>query len=258
MREVIEKMDFLYFDWYNQYGIYFLLLEDNGVTSRIWVRLFMTTLLIGGITTAIVGFIINWNEYVHYFIDLKIINILSALFWFVLWGILYSVISQMGFFAYLTVHRFGLGIFKSVSLWNGVQAVLILFVLFDLVYLRYETFAQSGESLLPYIGLAVILLIAGLITALYKSKQTNREAFIPALFFMIVVTVIEWFPVLRVNEQSWVHLMLFALLACNAYQILILHKLNMQSQQERQRIEGNRKQSKKSNPQKKASKKPSI
>jgi KinB signaling pathway activation protein len=258
MREVIEKMDFLYFDWYNQYGIYFLLLEDNGVTSRIWVRLFMTTLLIGGITTAIVGFIINWNEYVHYFIDLKIINILSALFWFVLWGILYSVISQMGFFAYLTVHRFGLGIFKSVSLWNGVQAVLILFVLFDLVYLRYETFAQSGESLLPYIGLAVILLIAGLITAWYKSKQTNREAFIPALFFMIVVTVIEWFPVLRVNEQSWVYLMLFALLACNAYQILILHKLNMQSQQERQRIEGNRKQNKKSNPQKKTSKKPSI
>jgi KinB signaling pathway activation protein len=258
MREVIEKMDFLYFDWYNQYGIYFLLLEDNGVTSRIWVRLFMTTLLIGGITTAIVGFIINWNEYVHYFIDLKIINILSALFWFILWGILYSVISQMGFFAYLTVHRFGLGIFKSVSLWNGVQAVLILFVLFDLVYLRYETFAQSGESLLPYIGLAVILLIAGLITAWYKSKQTNREAFIPALFFMIVVTVIEWFPVLRVNEQSWVYLMLFALLACNAYQILILHKLNMQSQQERQRIEGNRKQNKKSNPQKKTSKKPSI
>jgi KinB signaling pathway activation protein len=64
--------------------------------------------------------------------------------------------------------------------------------------------------------------------------------------------------VLRVNEQSWVYLMLFALLACNAYQILILHKLNMQSQQERQRIEGNRKQNKKSNPQKKTSKKPSI
>jgi KinB signaling pathway activation protein len=228
------------------------------VTSRIWVRLFMTTLLIGGITTAIVGFIINWNEYVHYFIDLKIINILSALFWFLLWGILYSVISQMGFFAYLTVHRFGLGIFKSVSLWNGVQVVLILFVLFDLVYLRYETFAKSGDSLLPYIGLAVILLIAGLITAWYKSKQTNREAFIPALFFMIVVTVIEWFPVLRVNEQSWVYLMLFALLACNAYQLLILHKLNIQSQQERKRIEGNRKPSKKTNPQKKTSKKPSI
>jgi KinB signaling pathway activation protein len=204
------------------------------VTSRIWVRLFMTTLLIGGITSAIVGFIINWNEYVHYFTDFRIINILSALFWFLLWGVLYSVVSQMGFFAYLTVHRFGLGIFKSVSLWNGVQAVLILFVLFDLVYLRYETFANTGDSLIPYIILAALLLIPALVTAWYKAKQTNREAFIPALFFMIVVTVIEWFPVLRVNEPSWIYLMLFSLLACNAYQILILHKLNMQSQRDRQ------------------------
>ncbi|MDF2787697.1 MAG: KinB-signaling pathway activation protein [Neobacillus sp.] len=204
------------------------------MTSRIWVRLFMTTLLIGGITSAIVGFIINWNDYVHYFTEFRIINILSALFWFILWGFLYSVVSQMGFFAYLTVHRFGLGIFKSVSLWNGVQAVLTLFVLFDLVYLRYETFAKSGDSLLPYIGLAVLLLIPALVIAWYKAKQTNREAFIPALFFMIVVTVIEWFPVLRVNESSWIYLMLFSLLACNAYQILILHKLNVQSQQHRQ------------------------
>ncbi|KGM45224.1 KinB-signaling pathway activation protein [Neobacillus niacini] len=204
------------------------------MTSRIWVRLFMTTLLIGGITSAIVGFIINWNEYVHYFIDFRVINILSALFWFILWGILYSVVSQMGFFAYLTVHRFGLGIFKSVSLWNGVQVILILFVLFDVVYLRYETFAKTGESLLSYIVLAALLLIPSLVTAWFKAKQTNREAFIPALFFMIVVTVIEWFPVLRVNEPSWVYLMLFSLLACNAYQLLILHKLNMQSQQHRQ------------------------
>ncbi|MEH7253858.1 KinB-signaling pathway activation protein, partial [Neobacillus niacini] len=219
---------------------------------------FMTTLLIGVVTTAIVGFIINWNEYVHYFTDFRIINILSALFWFILWGLLYSVISQMGYFAYLTVHRFGLGIFKSVSLWNGIQVVFILFVLFDLVYLRFETFANKGESWLPYIGLAVLLLIVGLITAWYKAKQTNREAFIPALFFMIVVTVIEWFPVLRVNEQEWLYLMLFPLLACNAYQLLILHKLNLKSQQERQRIESKRTTNKNTNVSKKSSKKPSI
>ena len=29
-------------------------------------------------------------------------------------GLIFSLVSQMGFFAYLTVHRFGLGIFKSV------------------------------------------------------------------------------------------------------------------------------------------------
>jgi KinB signaling pathway activation protein len=256
MRTESEKMDFLKLDWYNQYGIYYLLLEDNCVTSRIWVRLFMTTLFIGGITSA-VGFIINWNEYVHYFTDFRIINILSALFWFLLWGVLYSVVSQMGFFAYLTVHRFGLGIFKSVSLWNGVQVVLTLFVLFDLVYLRYETFAKSGDSLLPYIGLAALLLIPALVTAWYKAKQTNREAFIPALFFMSVVTVIEWFPVLRVNEPSWIYLMLFSLLACNAYQILILHKLNMQSQQDRQSKQTSNNKITKS-PKKISKKKPSI
>jgi len=206
------------------------------VTSRIWVRLFMTTLLIGGLTTAIVGFIVRWNEFQHYFTDFMIVDILSTTIWLLFMGFLFSVISQMGFFAYLTVHRFGLGIFKSAKLWNGVQLVLILFVLFDLVYLRYETFAEAGDSLIPYIGLSAVLLIAALVVAWFKTKQTNREAFIPALFFMIVVTVIEWFPVLSVNERSWLFLMLFSLIACNAYQLLILHKLNQQSAQERERL----------------------
>jgi KinB signaling pathway activation protein len=51
-----------------------------------------------------------------------------------------------------------------------------------------------------------------------------------------VVTVIEWVPVLRVNEHSWFYLMLFALLVCNAYQILILHKLNAQSERRREEL----------------------
>ncbi|MGG3561277.1 KinB-signaling pathway activation protein [Neobacillus rhizosphaerae] len=204
------------------------------MTSRNWVRLFMTTLLIGGITTAIVGFIVRWNEFQPYFVEFRIIDILSTLIWLIVMGFLFSVISQMGFFAYLTVHRFGLGIFKSASLWNAVQMVLILFALFDLIYLRYDNFAKHGDSVLPYFGPALILLVVGLIVAWYKTKQTSREAFIPALFFMIVVTLVEWVPVLRVNERSWLYLMMFALMACNAYQLLILHKLNTQSAQERQ------------------------
>jgi KinB signaling pathway activation protein len=76
-------------------------------------------------------------------------------------------------------------------------------------------------------------LVVGLTVAWYKTKQTNRDAFIPAMFFMVVVTLVEWVPVLRVNEQSWLYLMMFALVACNGYQLLILHKLNLQSEQER-------------------------
>jgi KinB signaling pathway activation protein len=238
--------------------------EDKAVTSRIWVRLFMTTLLIGGLTTAIIGFIVRWSEFQSYFTEFQLMDIVSTAVWLLFMGFLFSVISQMGFFAYLTIHRFGLGIFKSASLWNGVQAVLILFVLFDLVYLRYESFAKTGESILPYIGLAATLLIVSLIVAWFKTKQTNREAFIPALFFMIVVTVIEWVPVLRVNEKSWLLLMMFSLLACNAYQLLILHKLNTQSAAERHRLASqaaNKKQStNKTNKasKNKISKKPSI
>lgn len=156
----------------------------------------------------------------------------------------------MGFFAYLTVHRFGLGIFKS--LWNPVQVLLIAIALFDLVYLRFNSFAESGDSILPYIGLAGIVLAVGLIVAFLKVKQTNREAFIPALFFMVVVTIIEWVPILRVNEHSWLYLMLFPLLVSNAYQLFVLHKLNQKSLEERKALEQKKNASKKS--QKKPSK----
>ncbi len=52
---------------------------------------------------------------------------------------------------------------------------------------------------------------------------------------MVVVTILEWLPVLRVNEASWVYLMIFPLIACNAYQILMLPKYNKLSAEERER-----------------------
>lgn len=204
------------------------------MTSRNLVKLFKNTLLVGGVTTVIVGLFVRWHELQPFFVDFKIIDIISSIIWLMVMGFLFSVISQMGFFAYLTIHRFGLGIFKSVSLWNAVQIVLILFGLFDLVYLRYTNFAKTGDSILPYLVPALLLLVVGLGVAWLKSKETNREAFIPAVFFMIVVTLVEWVPVLRENAENWFYLMAFALMACNAYQILILHKLNAQSEQERQ------------------------
>ena len=229
------------------------------MTSRNLVRLFMSTLLVGGVTTAIVGFIIRWDEFQPYFINFKIIDILSTLIWLIAMGFLFSLISQMGFFSYLTIHRFGLGIFKSASLWNSVQVVLVLFGLFDLVYLRYENFAKPGDSILPYFGPALLLLAVALVVAWYKVKQTNRGAFIPALFFMIVATLVEWVPVLRENEKNWFYLMMISLLVCNAYQILILHKLNAQSVQERQKRAGQTAtKAKNTNKNKKVTKKPSM
>ncbi len=199
------------------------MMEDEAVNSRKWVRLFLSTLLIGGIATAAVGMILNGKEFAHLFVRLEIVELLAVLFWHIGVGFIFSVISQAGFFAYLTIHRFGLGFFRS--LWNSVQLVLIVFVLFDLVYFRYMVFADKGDSIVPYLLVALVILLVGLAVAYVKSVQTNKGAFVPALFFMVVVTVIEWFPVLRINDRDWLYLMLIPLLLCNAYQLLILHKL---------------------------------
>lgn len=195
------------------------------MNSRKWVRLFLTTLAIGGITTALTGLVVRWNEYEKLFVQFQIGELLAVLVWFIGFGFIFSVISQMGFFAYLTVHRFGLGLFRSVSLWNSVQIVLIAFVLFDLVYFRYQFFSKNGESIVSYVLVALFILLVGFIVAYVKRMQTNKEAFVPALFFMTVVTTIEWFPALRINDENWLYLMLIPLMVCNAYQLLILHEL---------------------------------
>ncbi|MDQ0220612.1 KinB-signaling pathway activation protein [Peribacillus cavernae] len=201
------------------------------MNSRNIVRLFMTTLIIGGVTAGLAGFVARWDQFAPMFSSFDLGEILSTFVWMFGVGLIFSVISQAGYFAYLTVHRFGLGIFRSASLWNAVQLVLVIFVLFDLVYLRFITFAE-GEGLGSYLGLAILLLIVGLIVAYFKMKQTNKQAFIPALFFMTVVTILEWVPVLRVNDESWIYFMLLPLLVCNAYQLLILNKLIERSQRE--------------------------
>ncbi|MDX8291914.1 KinB-signaling pathway activation protein [Metabacillus indicus] len=196
------------------------------MNSRNWVRLFLSTLLVGGITTSITGFALRWGDYKEFFLSFDIVEILSILLWLVGVGFIFSIISQMGFFAYLTIHRFGLGIFRTAALWNAIQIVLILFVIFDLVYFRYQLFAAEGDSVVPYLMVAFFLLLFSAAVAYIKMKQTNKMAFIPALFFMTVVTTVEWVPALRVNEGDWLYLMLIPLLICNAYQLLLLSKLS--------------------------------
>lgn len=197
------------------------------MTSRNWVYLFFSTLIIGAVSTIFVGFAVEWNKYSVFFATFNIVEILSIAIWFIGVGFIFSLISQAGYFAYLTVHRFGLGMFKS--LWGPVQILLTAFVLFDYIYLRYTTFAKEGDSLIPYVIPAVLILIYGLIVAYYKVKQTNQTAFIPALFFISAVTIIEWVPALRANERDWLYLMIFPLLICNTWQLFILHKLNLKS-----------------------------
>lgn len=195
------------------------------MNSRKWVRLFLTTLFLGGMSTVIIGFVLEWDKYNKFFQNFDGKEILAVSFWLMGVGFIFSVISQMGFFAYLTIHRFGLGMFRSSSLWNAVQLFSIAFVLFDFVYLRSVLIANGEVSLGNNILVAGMLFVFGAIVAYVKSKETNKKAFVPALFFMVVVTILEWVPALRINDTDWLYLMVIPLLLCNAYQLLVLHRL---------------------------------
>ncbi|MFD2640068.1 KinB-signaling pathway activation protein [Piscibacillus salipiscarius] len=192
------------------------------MTIRKWLKFFLVSLVIGAVTTVITSFFVQTHAYTPYLEQIDLWNLLGAILWFIGWGLVYSVISQMGFFAYLTVHQFGRGFFGYF--WNHVQVVLILFVLFDLVYFRY-TRAEDPGSLFPYIVVPAMLLIYSYAVAKVKAKETHPRAFLPALFFMIVVTTVEWIPALRIDEREWIMLMIVPLLAVNTYQLLTLHKI---------------------------------
>ncbi|MBU9720180.1 MULTISPECIES: KinB-signaling pathway activation protein [Bacillaceae] len=192
------------------------------MNTRKVVFLFYTTLIIGTVAGFLVGFIVDFQTHIN---DLSngqfggfIMIIITASIW--------TVIAQMGFFAYLTVHRFGLGIFKSVSLWNKIQVVIIAFALFDIMFFRHMAFAEEGEGMLGFAVLPLLLLIYGLIVAYIKSKETNMGAFIPALFFMVVVTTIEWIPALRENDTTFLITSIVPLLVANTWQLLVLHHLH--------------------------------
>lgn len=195
---------------------------------RKWLFLFFTTSILGGISILPAYMLLGWEEVPGGNLPGDMFSMPVIIFIMGL-GVLFSIISQMGFFAYLTVHRFGLGLFKSHQLWNKVQMLLILFTFFDLIYFRYVSFKIEGETWLDYVLLPAILLLIALIVAFMKAKQTKGFVFVPAVFFIFVVTTLEIVPTLTINDTNWLILMLVPVLICNIWQLLILHRLNTSS-----------------------------
>ncbi|WP_194841188.1 KinB-signaling pathway activation protein [Sporosarcina cascadiensis] len=202
------------------------------MTIRNWVKFFLRAMAIGGGITAIVGLIVRWNFFFGYIQAGEIWQFLGAFLWMIFLGFTMSVVAQMGFFAYLTVHQFGVNMFRTLTLWNWVQMLIIVVVLFDLVVFRFKlSQASTGQTFL-YIFLLLTLVAVSAVTAYFKAQWTKKHALISALFFMIVITTLEWLPALMVqsgNRDEWVTILLFPLLAVNAYQLLILPKYNRQS-----------------------------
>ncbi|CDQ41349.1 hypothetical protein M948_20910 [Virgibacillus sp. CM-4] len=193
------------------------------MNSRKLVHFFFKTLFIGGIAGLVTSFFVKADDYAAFLNPFDLMEIFGLVIFFIGIGFVFSVVSQTGFFAYLFIHRFGLGMFRSF--WPTVQVLLIAFVVFDLVYFPYK--ATDGEvALYWYILMSAAILGYGWIVAKIKANETNKQAFIPALFLMVVITTIEWVPGLRTEGTDYAWLMIIPLLACNTYQLLALHRIN--------------------------------
>ncbi|WP_214829822.1 KinB-signaling pathway activation protein [Exiguobacterium algae] len=187
-----------------------------------FLRLFWTTLVFG----SLFGFIMNLLANPGYLVSHSWEAIVTALSYSSTW----TGISMMGFFSYLIVHRVGLDIFRGPRLWNRVQVLLIVFALFDAVYLRMLAF-DSGH-MWRYVGEMVVLVVIAWLVAASKAKQTNASAFIPTLFLMIVITLIEWIPALQATDDiALLWPALATLVFANAYQVLMLHRFQQSGQQ---------------------------
>ncbi|ULL19575.1 KinB signaling pathway activation protein [Paenibacillus sp. H1-7] len=189
------------------------------MTLRKWFYLFWTTLLIGAVSALITGVILQANDQQFSFLGGNEIgyNILTML----LGGATISVLSQMGFFAYLIVRFIMMGIIRKKWVWDTVQIILVIVAIIDLVILRHN----PGDSWLSYSLLPFFMLLAGLAISAWKVKLTNRNGFIPTLFFMTVVTAVEAIPAIRLNTAASTIFMMVPLIASNAWQILILSKV---------------------------------
>lgn len=203
--------------------------------SRKIVHFFFKTFFIGGIVGFIASFFIKSAEYGAVLSPFDAKELLGVALFFLGYAFVFTVIAQTGFFAYLFVHRYGQGFFKSF--WPTVQVLLIVFALFDLIY-----FTSDELSLGFKITTTISLLVIGLIVAYFKMKQSNGTAFIPALFFMVVITALELSLVLRAADISFILLMLVPALVVNSYQLLTLQKVTHVDEEHKRRIEERRKQ----------------
>lgn len=216
------------------------------MTIKNWIIFFAKSLLIGGIVTAVASLFVRWDFYWPFISNFEIGEFLAAFIWMILLGFTMSVIAQAGFFVYLTLHQVGVGIFKTLTLWNWVQLLIIVIVVVDLILFRFAPDAQSAKDWVFYIGLLLFLIGAAVVTAMKKVELTGKKhILISSIFFMVVITSLEWIIALMGRDENintYVALLLFPLVAVNAYQLLKLPKYTQQSEQDMKKREQRRKE----------------
>lgn len=182
--------------------------------------LFWSGMAVGAVVCIIAGAIMSWVDPEFGFLGFKAIGFNALMMGLV--GLLIGAFSQMGFFAYLTLNYIALSVFGKKYLWNTLQGYTTIFAAAGFGYLLYE--AKLNNWFFWVLPLAVLLLSA--VVSHYKVKQTNKSAFVPTMFLMFVITFIEAWPALSGETNvSAIIFMMIPLFACNAYQIMMMHRL---------------------------------
>jgi len=185
--------------------------------------LFWSTMAVGAVVTIVVGSVMQWTDSSFGFMGLEAAGFNALMMALV--GLMFGVFSQMGFFAYLILNYIALSVFRKKYLWNALQAYSTIFAIGALGYMLYKNREALGNSWLFWV-LPLVLTLASWLVAYLKVKQTNNSAFIPTLFLLFVVTMLESWPSLSgENNPTAIVFMMIPIFLCNAYQIMWLHKL---------------------------------
>ncbi|MFD0674964.1 KinB-signaling pathway activation protein [Cohnella sp. GCM10027633] len=186
---------------------------------RRWMKLFGTTVLIGALIAALtgIGLMITDQEFQVKGTENWLVNIGMM----ALGGLTFGAFSHMGFFAYLMLNYIARSIFKRPFTWLMVQAIAAAFVLFEIGYWTYDTnFPDNAFWAVP-----LVLLAASVLVGWRKTHETSSGAWIPTVFFLVAVTALESVPAFRTGSMPSLLFQIIPLFACNAFQIMRLHRI---------------------------------
>ena len=186
---------------------------------RKWMKLFGATILIGGLAALVVGVCMQLSD--PTFRNIKADGWLYNMFQMAMIGFTFGAFAHMGFFAYLMLNYIARSIFKRPQMWVALQGFVAFFVLVEIAYWTYGTdFPQATFWAVP-----LALLAASVIVAWRKVNETTAGAWVPTVFFLVAVTVLEAIPAFRTGSMSSLVFQMVPLFICNAYQIMKLHKI---------------------------------
>ena len=189
------------------------------MSLRKWMKLFGMTIVIGAIVTVVGSVCIQLFN--PDFRNVEASGWLSYVLMMALIGMTFGAFAHMGFFAYMMLNYIARSIFKRPYYWVAIQGFLALFVLIEIGYWTYDTnFPSMTFWIVP-----LAMLAGSAAVAWFKVSQTSAGAWIPTIFFMVAITVLESIPAFRTGDLSSLLYQLIPLFICNGYQIMQLHKI---------------------------------